>query len=466
MKIKRRKHVHFIGIGGIGMSAIAFVLLKQGHKVSGSDVRRSRIVEKLESLGGKFHLGHNEKNIDGADIVVFSSSITPENPELKAARNRKVSTLHRADMLALIMNDRKGIAVTGAHGKTTTSSLIAHILYRAGLDPTAILGGEVRSLEGNARVGKGEHFVVEADESDGSFVHLRPFYGVITNIDAEHLDYYRNMGEIISWYFKFIEKIKPGGKLFACGDCDNLRRALSGYPYEVVRFGLSGDHDIYPENVKMHDSHSEFEVVYRGRKLGPVTINIPGIHNVSNAMAAFAVALELGLDFDTIRKAVGDFTGAARRFQVKYSADGIKVIDDYAHHPAEIKATIEAARNWNPKRLVAVFQPHRFSRTKYLKERFGKCFDAADRLVLTDIYAASEEELDKVSGKSIYEEVKRHGLKDVTYIPKKELKEYLLNDIKRGDMILMMGAGDITAIAEELAQALSKKRGKRSKKKA
>ena len=457
--------IHFVGIGGIGMSAIAFVLLKQGHKVSGSDVKRSRIVEKLESLGGKFYEGHHERNIEGADIVVFSSSITPENPELKAARNKMITTLHRADMLALIMNGRKGIAVTGAHGKTTTSSLIAHILYRAGLDPTAILGGEVKSLEGNARVGKGEHFVVEADESDGSFVHLKPFYSVITNIDAEHLDYYRNMGEIISWYLKFIEKIKPGGKLFACGDCDNLTRALRGYEKEVVTFGLTAGRDIYPEKIKMHDSHSEFEIVYRGKRLGQAAINIPGIHNVSNAMAAFAVALELGLDFDTIKKSVEDFTGAARRFQVRYSGSGIKVIDDYAHHPAEINATILAARNWKPKRLIVAFQPHRFSRTKYLKDRFAACFDAADKLILTDIYAASEDELDNVSGKSIYEEVKRHGHKDVVYLPKKGLKEYILKEIKRGDMVLMMGAGDITSIAGEVARELSKKRGKRSKKK-
>ena len=447
------------------MSAIAFVLLKQGHKVSGSDVKRSRIVEKLESLGGKFYEGHHERNIEGADIVVFSSSITPENPELKAARNKMITTLHRADMLALIMNGRKGIAVTGAHGKTTTSSLIAHILYRAGLDPTAILGGEVKSLEGNARVGKGEHFVVEADESDGSFVHLKPFYSVITNIDAEHLDYYRNMGEIISWYLKFIEKIKPGGKLFACGDCDNLTRALRGYEKEVVTFGLTAGRDIYPEKIKMHDSHSEFEIVYRGKRLGQAAINIPGIHNVSNAMAAFAVALELGLDFDTIKKSVEDFTGAARRFQVRYSGSGIKVIDDYAHHPAEINATILAARNWKPKRLIVAFQPHRFSRTKYLKDRFAACFDAADKLILTDIYAASEDELDNVSGKSIYEEVKRHGHKDVVYLPKKGLKEYILKEIKRGDMVLMMGAGDITSIAGEVARELSKKRGNRSKKK-
>lgn len=465
MKLKGNEHIHFIGIGGIGMSAIALVLLKMGHKVSGSDVKRSRIVEKLESLDGKFYLGHDAKNIKGADIVVFSSSITPENPELKAARNKKITTLHRADMLALIMNGSSGIAVTGAHGKTTTSSLIAHILFKAGLDPTAILGGEVKSLEGNARVGKGEHFVVEADESDGSFVHLRPLYSVITNIDAEHLDYYRNMGEIISWYLKFIENIKPGGKLFACGDCENLKRALRGYPYEMVTFGLSKGCRIYPENIKMHDSHSEFDVVYRGKRLGSAAINIPGIHNVSNAMAAFAVALELGLDFETIKKAVEDFTGAARRFQVKYSGSGVKVIDDYAHHPAEIKATILAAKNWKPKRLIVAFQPHRFSRTKYLKDKFGRCFDMADRLILTDIYAASEDELDNVSGRSIYEEVKNHGHKDVVYLPKKELKEYLLKDIKRGDMVLMMGAGDITSIAGELAEELSKKKCRRSKKK-
>ncbi|MDP3786289.1 MAG: UDP-N-acetylmuramate--L-alanine ligase [Candidatus Omnitrophota bacterium] len=465
MKLKGREHIHFIGIGGIGMSAIAFVLLKMGHKVSGSDAKASKITQKIEASGGRFYLGHDAKNIKGADIVVFSSSITPENPELKAARNRKVTTLHRADMLALIMNGRKGVAVTGAHGKTTTSSLIAHILFKAGLDPTAILGGEVKSLGGNARTGKGEYFVVEADESDGSFVHLKPFYGVVTNIDAEHLDYYRNMGEIISWYLKFIGNIKPGGKLFACGDCENLKRALGGYPYEVVTFGISKDHHIYPEDVKMSDSHSEFGVVYRGKRLGRVAINIPGIHNVSNAMGAFAVALELGLDFGTIRRAVEDFTGAARRFQVKYSASGVKVIDDYAHHPAEIKATILAAKNWKPRRLIVAFQPHRFSRTKYLRERFGRCFDTADKVILTDIYAASEEELENVSGRSIYEEVKNHGHKDVVYLPKKELKEYLLKDIKRGDMVLMMGAGDITSIAEELTQGLSKKKWRRSKKK-
>lgn len=447
------------------MSAVALVLLKTGYKVSGSDSKASKITQKIEAAGGKFYLGHDAKNIKGADIVVFSSSITPENPELKAARNRKITTLHRADMLALIMNGRKGIAVTGAHGKTTTSSLIAHILFKAGLDPTAILGGEVKSLEGNARVGKGEYFVVEADESDGSFVHLKPLYGVVTNIDAEHLDYYRNMGEIISWYLKFIKNIKPGGKLFACGDCENLRRALRGCPYEVVTFGLSKDCHIYPEDVKMRDSHSEFEVVCRGERLGHAAINIPGIHNVSNAMAAFAVAFELGLDFETVKKAVEDFTGAARRFQVKYLGNGVKVIDDYAHHPAEIKATILAAKNWKPKRLIVAFQPHRFSRTKYLKERFGKCFDMADRLILTDIYAASEDEMDNVSGRSIYEEVKNHGHRDVVYLPKKELKEYLLKDIKRGDMILMMGAGDITSIAEELARELSKEKCRRSKKK-
>lgn len=468
LKLTGREHIHFIGIGGIGMSAIALVLLETGYKVSGSDAKASNITRKIEAAGGKFYLGHDAKHIKGADIVVFSSSITPENPELKAARDRKITTLHRADMLALIMNGRKGIAVTGAHGKTTTSSLIAHILFKAGLDPTAILGGEVKSLEGNARTGKGAYFVVEADESDGSFVHLKPFYGVVTNIDAEHLDYYRNMGEIISWYLKFVGNIKPGGKLFACGDCGNLKRALGGYPHEVVTFGLSKDCDIYPEDIKMSDSHSEFEVVYRGKRLGPAAINIPGAHNISNAMGAFAVALELGLDLGTIRKAAEDFTGAARRFQVKYSENGVKVIDDYAHHPAEIKATILAAKGWRPKRLIAAFQPHRFSRTKYLKEALGGCFDRADKVVLTDIYAASEDRLDNISGRSIYEEVKYHGHKDAVYLPKGELKEYLLKDIRRGDMVLMMGAGDITAIAGELAKELSerKRKAKSAKRKA
>ncbi len=455
MKLKGSEHIHFIGIGGIGMSAIALVLLRMGHKVTGSDVKFSRLIDKITSCGGEVFLGHDEKNIKGADIIVFSSSITAENSELKAARDKKILTLHRADMLALLMNGKKGIAVTGAHGKTTTSSLISHILFRAKLDPTIILGGEIKSISGNAAVGNGDYFVVEADESDGSFVHLRPFYCVITNIDEEHLDYYRNMGEIISSYMKFVEKIKPNGKLFACGDCDNLKRALRGYSKEVSYFGLSRASDVYPADVKMHNSHSEFGVIYKGTNLGRASLNIPGIHNVSNAMAAFAVALEVGLDFKTIKDAVEDFSGAARRFQEKYSKDGISVIDDYAHHPAEIEATIVAAKNWNPKRLIVAFQPHRFSRTKYLKTRFGKCFESADHLIITDIYAASEEPLDGVSGKDIYEEVKRQGHKDAVFLPKKEIKGYLLKYVKPGDMILVLGAGDVTSISEELSKELT-----------
>lgn len=459
MKLNNSKHIHFIGIGGIGMSAIAFVLLKMGHKVSGSDVKRSKAVEQLEALGAEFHLGHHEDNITCADIVVFSSSITAANPELKAARNQNIKTFHRADMLALLMNRGRGIAVTGAHGKTTTSSLITHILFRAGLKPTAILGGEVESIGGNAMLGAGDYFVVEADESDGSFVHLRPFYSVITNIDAEHLDYYRNMDEIIAWYMKFVENIKPGGALFACGDCGNLRRALKGYSKKTFYFGLSKGLDIYAEDIMMCNSHSEFKVIYRGRTLGKATLNIPGVHNISNAMAAFAVSLEAGLNFDAIKKAVCDFKGAARRFHSKYSKDGISIIDDYAHHPAEIEATLKAAKNWNPKRLVVVFQPHRFSRTKYLRERFGACFDASDRLILTDIYGACEDAIEDISGKFLYKEIKKHGHKDVAYLPKGELKDYLLNNIKRGDMVLMLGAGDITAVSEEVAEELSRGQG-------
>lgn len=440
------------------MSAIALILLRMGHKVSGSDVKSSKIVEKIKALGGKFYQGHDEKNIDDADIVVFSSSITADNPELKAARDKRIYTMHRADMLALLMNEKKGIAVTGAHGKTTTSSLISHVLYRAKLEPTVVLGGEIGSIGGNARVGDGDYFVAEADESDGSFVHLKPFYCVITNIDAEHLDYYRNMGEIISSYMKFVEKIKPGGKLFACGDCNNLTRALRGYSKEVVYFGLSKDRDIYAEEIKMHRSHSEFGVVYKGKRLGRAALNIPGIHNVSNAMAAFAVGLEVGLDFDTISHAVLEFRGAARRFQTRYAKDGVKVIDDYAHHPSEICATIMAARNWKPKRLIVAFQPHRFSRTKYLKEGFGRCFDMADKLIITDIYAASEEPIEGISGKAIYDEVRARGHKDVVFLPKKEVKKYLLKHVRPKDMVLLLGAGDINSISEELVKELSGKR--------
>lgn len=458
MKLNSKKHIHFIGIGGIGMSAIALVLLKAGHKVTGSDVKSSRLIEKIRACGGEVFLGHNERNISGADIVVFSSSITAENPELKSARDKKIATLHRAEMLALLMNGKKGIAVTGAHGKTTTTSLISHILFRAKLDPTAILGGEVASINGNAVLGRGDYFVVEADESDGSFVHLEPFYCVITNIDEEHLDYYRNIREIMSSYMKFIEKIRRGGRLFACGDCDNIKRALRACEKDITYFGLSKGLDIYPKDIKMHEDHTEFSVVYNGDNLGRAALNIPGIHNVSNAMAAFAVALQIGLDFKTIKDTVEDFRGAERRFQRKYCKDGISIIDDYAHHPAEIEATILAAKNWNPKRLVVLFQPHRYSRTKYLKERFGRCFDLADHLVITDIYAASEEPIEGVSGKDIYEETKSKGHKSAIFLSRRDVKEYLLNYVRLGDMVLVLGAGDVTSVAEELAKELSIKR--------
>ncbi|KPK40838.1 MAG: hypothetical protein AMJ78_06780 [Omnitrophica WOR_2 bacterium SM23_29] len=458
MKLNRKKHIHFIGIGGIGMSAIALVLLRMGHKVTGSDAKPSRLIEKIRTCGGEVFLGHDEKNIDGADIVVFSSSITAENAELKAARDKKIATLHRAEMLALLMNDKKGAAITGAHGKTTTTSLISHILLRARLDPTAILGGEVTSIKGNAILGRGDYFVVEADESDGSFVHLRPFYCVITNIDEEHLDYYRNIREIMSSYMKFIEKIRRGGKLFACGDCDNIRRALRAYERDVIYFGLSKGSDIYPNDIVLHKNHTKFNVVYKGNNLGRAILNIPGIHNVSNAMAAFAVALQIGLKFKTIKDAVEDFRGAERRFQRKYRKDGISIIDDYAHHPAEIKATILAAKNWSPKRLVVLFQPHRYTRTKYLKGRFGRCFDLADHLIITDIYAASEEPIEGVSGEDIYEETKSQGHKSVIFLSRRDVKRYLLNYVRPGDMVLVLGAGDVTSVAEELSKELSIKR--------
>lgn len=454
MKLEDSEHIHFIGIGGIGMSAIAFVLLQKGYKVSGSDTKPSSFTARIETAGGRFYQGHRAENVKGAGIVVFSSSIFPDNPELKAARDSKIRTMHRADILALLMNDKKGIAVSGAHGKTTTSSLISHILFHSGLKPTIILGGEIEAINGNALSGEGDYFVAEADESDGSFVHLKPFYGVITNIDEEHLDYYRNIGEISASYMKFIEKIKAGGKLFACGDCLNLRRILRGYLGELVYFGLSRELDIYPEAITMNNAHSEFDVVYKGKNLGRAALNIPGAHNISNAMAAFAVTLELGAGFEKITAAVKEFKGAGRRFQQKYSKNGITVIDDYAHHPAEISATIAAAKGFKPHRLIVVFQPHRFSRTKFLRERFGGCFGSADHLVLTDVYAASEDPLEDISGGSIYDEVKMRGHKSVVFFPKNDLKDYLLGYLQEGDMILFLGAGDVTSVSAELAREL------------
>ena len=450
-----KRKVHFIGIGGIGMSAIAKILLEMGHNVSGSDLEPNSLTKELKSLGAAVFQGHSKTNLPkGADLVVYSSAIDRRNPEAAEARRKKIPLVRRAHALSGLLNPRRGIAVAGTHGKTTTTSLIAVVLDRAGCDPTVAIGGEVDCFKSNARLGSGEWMVAEADESDGSFLYLEPFYTVVTNIEMEHVDHYRSMKDAIDSYSKFVNNTKRNGVFFYNNDDANIKKVLKRYKGEKRSYGLSKDSMIYPMDIKMDGFSTSYRCM-RGKKvLGTVRLNIPGVHNVSNSLAAMLVGLEMGMDFKTIASAIEDFKGAKRRFELKFDSGGLKLIDDYAHHPTEIRAVIEAASAFSPRRLISVFQPHRFTRTKYLKREFGACFSGVDKLILTDIYAASERPIRGVSIKSIYDEVKKSGLKDVSIVRKEDIARYMVNESRPGDMVLVMGAGDIKKVSDELGERL------------
>ncbi|MCG2712369.1 MAG: UDP-N-acetylmuramate--L-alanine ligase [Candidatus Omnitrophica bacterium] len=450
-KISPNRKIHFIGIGGVGMSALAGILLAYGYKVSGSDLKINKMTQRLKTQGAEVSLGHRPENIDAQDLVIYSSCIKENNPEIIEANKKNIPTMHRASMLGLLMDKKCGIAVAGTHGKTTTTSLIALVLKTGGLDPSFAIGADVDVLGGNAYRGESKYFVAEADESDGSFLELNPYYSVITNIDREHLDYYEDLNHIVLTFEKFIGNTDKNGVLFCCRDDENIRKALKNYRGRVITYGFNNDADVQAFNIRLQAMQSVFECRYNGRSLGDFILNIPGKHNILNALAAISIGVEAAIDEDSIKNALYLFTGANRRFQVKNSRGGIMIVDDYAHHPTEIKATLEAARGWK-KRIVGVFQPHRYSRTKFLKKEFGICFTYADHVVITDIYAANETPLDGIGAKAIYEEVKQSGHKSVCFLPREKIKDYLLETVKDGDMLLMLGAGDIGSLAEELNQ--------------
>ena len=454
-ELLKKKNIHFVGIGGIGMSGIARILLDMDYNISGSDVEPSSITRKLEEVGGRIYRGHSAANISAdTEVLVYSSSIAKDNPELQEARRRNITIAHRAEVLGELFNSKIGIAITGTHGKTTTSSLISVMLKTLGLDPTIVVGGEVARLEGNARLGQGAHMVAEADESDSSFLHLKPFYTVITNIEMEHLDHFKTLKRIKSAYGSFIRNAREGGVIFYNVDDPRLKEIAKAHKGKKRSFGLSKNADIRPKNIRMKGFNTSFECVVGKKTLGKVSIKIPGMHNVLNALAAILVGLELGLDFRRIVRAIKDFEGAKRRFQLLADVDGVMLIDDYAHHPTEVKAVLDASRNWKKERLIVVFQPHRYSRTKFFADDFGKCFRQADKLILTDIYAASEKAIKGVSVKCIYDKAMANGLKDITILKKEDISGHLI-DIKRpGDMIIIMGAGDIKAVAEDLSKRL------------
>jgi UDP-N-acetylmuramate--alanine ligase len=454
--VDRREKFHFIGIGGAGMSGLAEVFHCQGYIVQGSDIKKTKVTDRLEAMGIHIEKHHSAKNIEGADYIVYSSCIKEDNPEIQAATLRGKPILRRIEALNMLMKNKNLVAVSGAHGKTTTTSLIAYLLIEAGLDPTVLIGADVHFLNGNACCGRSNLVVTEADESDGSFLLLNPLYSVSTNIDLEHMDYYSNMENVIEAYSRFIRNTKDEGAAFVCIDDDKLRAIAKDNCKRIVRYGFSQDADVRATNIKLLGlDGSKFDVIFKNKTLGSVNLSIIGMHNVLNSLAAIGVAMDLGVDFPIIRKVIGNFKGANRRFNITHLDSDIFVIDDYAHHPTEIRATLKTLED-SGKRIVAVFQPHRYSRTKYLKEEFGRCFELVDHLVITDIYSAHEEPIDGVSALDLCESAKKYGHKNVNFVPKNDIIKHLKNVIKPRDAIFILGAGDIDELPDKIVRAFNK----------
>jgi len=452
---KKIQHIHFIGIGGAGMSGIAHVLLNVGYRVSGSDLKATPITESLARLGGTVYLGHRPSQVAGSDVVVVSNAIPNDNCEVKAARAVKIPIIPRAEMLAELMRMKHGIAVAGTHGKTTTTSMIAGILAGGGLDPTIVIGGILNSLGSSARLGQGEFMVAEADESDGSFLHLAPSIAVVTTIGSDHLDYYGSMESMRNTFVQFVNKVPFYGCAILGLDCPNVRGLIPKVEKRYISYGFSPGADLKAEKMAFEKMDSEFEAFWQGRALGKVRLKVPGVHNVTNALGAIAVGLELGMDFGTIRKALFEFKGVERRFQIKGEESSVLVIDDYAHHPVEIEATLLACKQGWERKIVAVFQPHRYTRTKILADSFARAFGQADMVVVTSIYPAGESEIPGVSAELISKGIEKYGHPPVKFISHKEdIADYLLSELKSGDLVITLGAGDVWQVAEELLRKL------------
>lgn len=454
--MQKSQHVHFIGIGGSGMSGIAGIMLGLGYRVTGSDLKPSAVTERLEALGVTCYAGHAEENLGEADMVVASTAIPPTNVELVEARERELPVIHRGEMLAWLMRRQKGIAIAGAHGKTTTTSMTALVLEKNGLEPTIVIGGELTDIGGNAKLGGGEYLVAEADESDGSFLKLDPLIEVITNIEDDHLDYYKSVENIVTAFRQFMAKVPEGGLAVVCFDDPKIRELLAEYNQPCQTYAL--DHpeaDYTMQNIRLNGQITAGDVYCRGVFLGCLELSVPGRHNLLNALAVVAVGRFIGLSFEGIAAALKNFRGAGRRFQITGEVNGIKVVDDYAHHPSEIKATLKAAKQVKTGRVVGVFQPHRYTRTSILGERFGEAFNDADVIIISDIYSAGERPIEGVSAKTIVSAIEKHEGREVIYLPtRQEIVDYLERTARPGDMILTMGAGDIWSAGVELVNRL------------
>ena len=456
------QHVHFVGIGGIGMSGIAEVLLNLGYKVSGSDLKSSAVTQRLAGLGATTFEGHRAENIAGAEVVVASSAIAKDNPELVEARNLHIPVIQRAEMLAELMRLKYGIAIAGMHGKTTTTSMVAAVLAAGGLDPTVVVGGRVDAMGSNARLGKSHYLVAEADESDRSFLRLSPILSVVTNIDREHMDCYRNMRDVKGAFLDFMDRVPFYGMVVACNDDPLLRRLLPQVQRRVVTYGTrrGSDFHIRIEKAERENGYiSCFHVTFKSQSLGEFRLHVPGVHNILNATAAIAVGIGLDIKADDIRGALENFRGVDRRFQLKGTAAGVAVIDDYGHHPTEIRATLAAAKQCGYKKIHVLFQPHRYTRTRDLKEEFAQAFHDADTLFLLDIYAASEPPIEGVTAEALAEQVRTMGEQDARYVPSfTEGVDAICEAAHPGDMILTLGAGSVSQLGPMILEKLQAKR--------
>jgi UDP-N-acetylmuramate--alanine ligase len=454
------RHSHFIGIGGIGMSAIAQVLLARGERISGSDLVASEVTRRLEGLGARISIGHAPGAAAGADRVVLSDAIRPDNPELAWAREHGIEIVRRSQVLAEILGAGRGIAVAGSHGKTTTSGMIALILERAGLDPTALLGGELPAFGSNARVGRGEFVVAEACEAYNSFLDLEPEIAVVTNIEPDHLDFHHTFEALQARFEEFLQRIKPGGCAVLGAEDPLLREWARELESRAVTFGVASEADFVARNVEAKGLASEFEVVRRGETLGRARVGAPGRHNVANAICAIAAALQVGAPFAAAAEALAEFRGMKRRFEVVVEAGGITVVDDYAHHPTEIRATLATARPLCRGRLIAVFQPHLFSRTRFLLDDFAQAFGDADRVIVTEIYPAREDPIPGVTGDLLARRLLELSPgKEVAFMaPKDQIAEALAPSLRPGDWVLTLGAGPVDSVAADLSRQLSQLR--------
>ncbi len=444
-------HIHFVGIGGIGMSGIAELLISLGYKVSGSDLHLSAITERLETLGAVIYQGHYENNIDNANVIVTSTAISLDNPEVLKAKQISIPIIPRAEMLAELMRIKYSIAVSGAHGKTSTTSMISQILKLAGLDPTVIIGGLLKSIGTNALHGKGDYIIAEADESDGSFLKYSPTIAAVTNIDLEHLDYYKDIYDIKDKFIQFINSVPFYGLAVLCLDNEHIKSILPQIKVRYITFGQTAQADIHAKSIYFKDTKGFFDVVYKGDTLGSIKLNLSGRHNISNALAAIAIALELNIPFQSIQSTLEEIEGVKRRMELKGVKKNITVMDDYGHHPTEIKTTLKAIKeSWPDKRLVVVFQPHRYSRTQALFDDFTRSFYQSDLLIVLPIYAASEQEIQGVNSEILCNGIKKCGHKDVVFANDfEQCLSILSTKTKQDDILLTLGAGNVYTLGED-----------------